>query len=81
MKFSLFPKSGKFFDLLREQSTKTMAAAKLLNEIFSGDANITDNGHAINQIKSEKGEKGSGGLLKKPRLTQRQDEMLRYRSA
>ena len=53
MKWSLFPKTPKFYDLLEQQSDKPMAAAELLSAICSGAHDSDDKFAAINQIEDE----------------------------
>jgi hypothetical protein len=53
MKFSLFPKTGKFYELLQQQSTKAMAAADLLNDVFSGADDRDDKFASINDIEDQ----------------------------
>ena len=49
----MFPKTTKFYDLLKQQSNKAMAAAGVLNEICSEERDQDDRFAAINQVEDE----------------------------
>ena len=53
MRFSLFPKTVKFYDLFAKQSAKTLEAASLLSEIFSDFSDCSDKCAKINAAEAE----------------------------
>ena len=53
MKFSFFPKTPKFYDLLQKQSAQALAAAGLLDEICSGAPDRDEKSASINRVEDE----------------------------